>query len=316
MTRDALVTAFTTGNLFVVLTVLTESCKKLFARYDLAKEKTDTYVDVIIPISFNFPNTGKLLMLLFILFAGWFAGQHLSFGQYPTFVIAGLFSFFGGVDVAMPFMLDLIRLPSDLYQLYMVTGVINGRFATLLAAMNLVIFTLLATAALTGVMSLNKRKLTTYVVTTVVLTLTMIGGMRAYFNLAVQNTYTRDRVIANMQSMVFSVPHQVLNSVEEGVQVVDLNTPVIERIIQSNKLHVGFKPGNIPFSYLSEKGELIGLDVDMAQLLAKELNVDLVFVPVANDTMADQLLAGHVDLVMSGMAMTTSLLKEMRFSAP
>jgi ABC-type amino acid transport substrate-binding protein len=56
--------------------------------------------------------------------------------------------------------------------------------------------------------------------------------------------------------------------------------------------------------------------VDMAQLLAKELNVDLVFVPVANDTMADQLLAGHVDLVMSGMAMTTSLLKEMRFSAP
>ena len=316
LTRDALVTAFTTGNLFVVLTVLTENCKKLFASYDLAKEKTDTYVDVIIPISFNFPNTGKLLMLLFILFAGWFAGESLSFGQYPTFIIAGLFSFFGGVDVAMPFMLDLMRLPSDLYQLYVVTGVSTGRFATLLAAMNLLTFTLLSTAALTGIISLNKRRLIAYVTMTFLLTMAMIGGMRAYFNLTVQNKYTKDKVIANMQSMVFPVPRQVLNSVEEGVRVVDLDLTVLERITRSNKLHVGFKAGNVPFSYLSEKGELIGLDVDMAQLLAKELNVDLVFVPVAYDTMADQLLTGHVDLVMSGVAMTTNLIKEMTFSTP
>ena len=316
LTRDALVTAFTTGNLFIVLTVLTESCKKLFTRYDLNNEKTDTYVDVIIPISFNFPNTGKLLMLLFILFAGWFVGERLSFGQYPTFVFAGLFSFFGGVEVAMPFMLDLMRLPSDLYQLYVITAISTGRFATLLAAMNLVIFTVLATAALTGVMSLNKRKLTAYVTMTFLLTLAMIGGMRAYFNLVVQNTYTKDKVIANMQSMVFPVPRQVLNSVEEGVRVVDLDLTVLERITRSNKLHVGFKAGNVPFSYLSEKGELIGLDVDMAQLLAKELNVGLIFVPVAYDTMADQLLTGHVDLVMSGVAMTTNLIKEMTFSTP
>jgi Na+/H+-dicarboxylate symporter len=316
LTRDALVTAFTTGNLFIVLTVLTESCKQLFTRYDLAKEKTDTYVDVIIPISFNFPNTGKLLMLLFILFAGWFVGERLSIGQYPTFIIAGLFSFFGGVDVAMPFMLDLMRLPSDLYHLYVVTRVSTGRFATLLAAMNLLIFTLLSTAALTGVMSLNKRKLTAYVTMTVLLTLAMIGGMRTYFSLVVQNKYTKDRVIANMQSMVFPVPRQVLNSVEEGIRVVDLDLTVLERITRSNKLHVGFKAGNVPFSYFSEKGELIGLDVDMAQLLAKELNVDLVFVPVAYDTMADQLLTGHVDLVMSGVAMTTNLIKKMTFSTP
>ena len=54
LTRDALVTAFTTGNLFVVLTVLTENCKHLFEKYELKAEKTDTYVDVIVPISFTF----------------------------------------------------------------------------------------------------------------------------------------------------------------------------------------------------------------------------------------------------------------------
>jgi Na+/H+-dicarboxylate symporter len=94
LTRDSLVTAFTTGNLFIVLTVLTENCKQLFEKYDLKEEKTDSYVDVIVPISFNFPNTGKLLMLPFILFAAWFSGSTLSLMQYPTFVLAGLLSFF------------------------------------------------------------------------------------------------------------------------------------------------------------------------------------------------------------------------------
>jgi len=47
-------------------------------------------------------------MLLFILFAAWFSGTTFSLTQYPTFVLAGLLSFLGGVDIAMPFMLDLI----------------------------------------------------------------------------------------------------------------------------------------------------------------------------------------------------------------
>jgi Na+/H+-dicarboxylate symporter len=38
LTRDSLVTAFTTGNLFVVLTVLTENCKNLFEKYNLKHE--------------------------------------------------------------------------------------------------------------------------------------------------------------------------------------------------------------------------------------------------------------------------------------
>jgi len=316
MTRDALVTAFTTGNLFVVLTVLTEGCKQLFETYDLKKDKTDTYVDVIVPISFNFPNTGKLLMLLFILFAAWFSGSTFSLMQYPTFVFAGLLSFFGGVDVAMPFMLDLMRIPADLYQLYVVTGIINGRFATLLAAMNLVIFTLLATASLTGVMSINKKKLTNYVVISLLLTVGLIGGTRVYFSIAVKNVYTKDQVIANMQSHVFPVPRKVHKTTKEAFKPVDLNKPTLQRIRESGVLRVGYHPDNLPFTYFSEIGELIGLDIDMAQLLAREMKVKLEFIPFEVDTMVAQLQAGQFDLIMSGITVTTPRLEKMTFSAP
>jgi Na+/H+-dicarboxylate symporter/ABC-type amino acid transport substrate-binding protein len=316
MTRDALLTAFTTGNLFVVLTVLTEGCKQLFETYDLKKDKTDTYVDVIVPISFNFPNTGKLLMLLFILFAAWFSGSTFSLMQYPTFVFAGLLSFFGGVDVAMPFMLDLMRIPADLYQLYVVTGIINGRFATLLAAMNLVIFTLLATASLTGVMTVNKKKLTNYVVISLLLTVGLIGATRVYFSLAVKNVYTKDQVIANMQSHVFPVPREVHKTTKGAFKPVDLTKPALQRIRESGVLRVGYHPDNLPFTYFSEIGELIGLDIDMAQLLAREMKVKLEFIPIEFDTMIAQLNAGQFDLIMSGITVTTPRLEKLTFSAP
>jgi Na+/H+-dicarboxylate symporter len=300
LTRDALVTAFTTGNLFVVLTVLTESCKELFAKYDLKQEKTDNYVDVIIPISFNFPNTGKLLMLLFILFASWFSGSSLSLTQYPTFVFAGLLSFFGGVDVAMPFMLDLMKIPSDMYQLYVVTGVINGRFATLLATMNLVIFTLLATASVTGVMKISKKKLINYVVLTLALTIGVIGITRGYFSIAVKNVYERDHVIANMESSVLKMSREVYKSAEAAKRKVDLSKPVLQRIRETGVLRVGFHPDNMPFTYFSETGELIGFDVDMAQILAREMKVKLEFVPFDFKKMAAQLDAGLFDALYGG----------------
>ncbi len=72
----------------------------------------------VLPVSFNYPLPGKLLMLLFVLFAGWFTGSPIGIEQYAMFTMAGLFSFFGGIDIAIPFMLDLMRLPADMYQLY------------------------------------------------------------------------------------------------------------------------------------------------------------------------------------------------------
>lgn len=82
----------------------------------MADEDTESYVEVLVPASFNFPNIGKLLTLLFILFAGWYTGKSIGMEQYPTFASLGLFTLFEGVDLALPFLLDQMRIPSDLYQ--------------------------------------------------------------------------------------------------------------------------------------------------------------------------------------------------------
>jgi Na+/H+-dicarboxylate symporter len=54
--RDALVTCFATGNLFVVLSVLAERSKELLQRRaEPGTEAGDTLVDVVVPTSFTFP---------------------------------------------------------------------------------------------------------------------------------------------------------------------------------------------------------------------------------------------------------------------
>jgi ABC-type amino acid transport substrate-binding protein len=255
-------------------------------------------------------------MMLFILFAAWFSGNTLSMSQYPTFLVSGLLSFFGSVNVAIPFMLDLMKLPADLFQLYVVTGVLNGRFSTLLAAMNLVIFTLLSTAWLTGVISISKKKLITYVVVSLLLTGAVIGACRAYFHIAVRNEYEKDKVINNMQSLVYPMPRVIHKTTADVVKMLDLSKPALQRIRESGVLRVGYLPGNLPFTYFGETGELVGFDIDMAQLLAQELKVNLEFIPFQSETMVEQLDAGCFDLIMSGTVITTPRLEKMVFSDP
>jgi len=317
VSRDALVTAFTTGNLFVVLPVLTEGSKRLFAEYDLKKENTDAYVDVIIPVSFNFPNIGKLIMLFFIMFAGWFSGSEMPLGDYPSFIISGLLAFFGGVDVALPFMLDLMRIPSDMYQLYVVTGIVNGRTATLLAAMNLLVFTLLVVSSLTGYLKINWHKAIIAIVGSVAL---LIGSMflaRVYFAVAVDNAYEKDEVIANMhlieeraESVVFDVVPNVLTKDR------NLELPLLQRIQERGELRIAYLADRLPFVYINDQAQLVGLEAELAYELAKDLAVKAIFIPAERETYEQMLADNWVDLVIGAIPITAQHLRTINFTPP
>ncbi|MCP4631101.1 MAG: cation:dicarboxylase symporter family transporter [bacterium] len=163
-----------------------------------------------------------------------------------------LISFFGGGDVALPFMLDLMRLPSDMYQLYVVTGVINGRSSTLLAAMNLLVFTMLTTASLTDTMKINKQKVIMVALACLGLTVAVIPGSRLYFSAVVKNEYQKDAVVSGMQLLQDPAPYRLYHEVPENLPDTDLSkqTPM-ERIKKTETIRMGYDPNRIPFSYFN-----------------------------------------------------------------
>ena len=313
--RDALVTGFVTANLFIVLPILVVNSKRLFEQYKLQSEDAESYVEVLVPTSFNFPNIGKLLTLLFVLFAGWFTGSEIVLGDYPMFTMLGLFTLFGGVDLALPFLLDQMRIPSDMYQLYVVTGVVNSWFATLIAVMNLFAFTLVATCAATGGLRFNPKRLMRFVGLTVVVFISVIGFTRYGLSVVVSDTDKKLEYLVeiNLREPVPAVVHQ---QVPMDLVPADTSKPRLPQILERGVLRVGYKKDNLPFSYRNVKGELVGFDIDLAHMLARDLGVELEFIPWEYDTLLEQLNAGQFDIVAGGLWVTPERLTHVDFSEP
>src|SRR4051812_22568455 len=65
--RDSLITACIAGDLFIVLPGLMHASQTLLGRLHPGDEEPGRLTEVIVPASFNFPHTGKLLSLSFVL---------------------------------------------------------------------------------------------------------------------------------------------------------------------------------------------------------------------------------------------------------
>jgi Na+/H+-dicarboxylate symporter len=203
-TRDALITAFVAADLFIVLPILIQACKELLERHGLVDDRSRALPDVIVPTSFNFPHTGKLLSLSFILFAGWFADAALPISEYPRLALTGLLTFFGSLNVAVPFLLDLFHIPADTFQLFLATGVINSRFGSLLAAIHTVSVTLLGSAAIVGSLRFSMARITRYFCFTALLTALTIGGLRLVFNRASVGSFAGQELVYSMRPLMTS----------------------------------------------------------------------------------------------------------------
>jgi ABC-type amino acid transport substrate-binding protein len=218
--------------------------------------------------------------------------------------------------VALPFMLDLQHIPADMYQFYVVTGIVNGRTATLLAAMNLLVFTLLVVSSLTGFLKINWRRAIIATAGSVVL---LVGGMglaRVYFMTAVDNAYEKDEVLANMQ-LIEGPSEAVVYDVDPGLpQDPDLQIPLLQRIQNRGELRIGYLRDRIPFVYLNDQVKLVGLETELAYELAKDLGAKAVFIPVEPGTLEQHLADQKVDLVIGFFPVTPDLLRKLTLSPP
>jgi Na+/H+-dicarboxylate symporter len=310
--RDALTTGFVTGNLFITLPMLVENARKLFEDRRIKNEDTDNYVEVLVPTSFNFPNIGKLLTLLFVLFAGWFVGKSVALADYPGFAVLGLFTLFGGVDLALPFLLDQMQIPSDMYQLYVVTGVLNSWFATLLAVMNLFAFTLVAACAAIGAIRINWSRIFSFAVISVVIFAASILGTRWMLSEMVSKEDIKRRTLMNAEIKdTYKADIKEIGSKDSVTQESPLRS-----IIKRGKLRVGYHPENLPFSFVNDNGDLVGFDVELMHVLARELKVDVEFIEWTYETVFKDLDQGKFDIAIGGLIVNPERLAKANISNP
>jgi len=171
--RTPLVTAFATGSGLIVIPMLIEKCKDLITEAQIIErdrqEYADSLVEISIPTVYPFPGAGSVLGLSFILFAGWYIGSDVSVAAYSALIAVGIPSLFAGTLISMPFLLDLMQLPHDLFQVFVSIDVITARFATLVGAMGYASVGLIGTMAMLGKLRFHWLDLLKFIVSSILL---------------------------------------------------------------------------------------------------------------------------------------------------
>jgi Na+/H+-dicarboxylate symporter/ABC-type amino acid transport substrate-binding protein len=316
-TKDILITAFMTGDLFVVLPTLVERSKALLAEYGDPDGVQAPASDVIVPAFYNFPHAAKLLSLSFVQFAAWYSGTSLTVADYLRLLGAGVVSLFGSLNVAMPFLLDLARVPADTFQLFVATGVLNARFGTLAATMHMVVLALVGSYALRGQLRLSPARLTRALLLTAASTVGVVAVLAVTFRAIGVGHYEGNRVAREMGLLrAPAVPAVEMREVPDPLPSPPPGSSLLADVRKRGRIRVGYVDGQVPYSFVNARDELVGFDVEMAYTLASDLGVTLELAPVPREGLAGALEAGRYDLVMGGIFMTTRRVGQLDFSPP
>jgi ABC-type amino acid transport substrate-binding protein len=93
-------------------------------------------------------------------------------------------------------------------------------------------------------------------------------------------------------------------------------TPVLQRIVETGTLRIGMSGDQPPLNATSKSGDLIGLEVDLANFIADALEVEVQFVKRPFPELLSALKRGEVDIVMSGMTINAERSLDAVFVGP
>jgi len=226
--------------------------------------------------------------------------------EYPRLALTGLLTFFGSLTAAVPFLLDLFRIPADTFQLFLATGVVNSRFGALLAAVHTVAVALLGSAAIVGSLRFSPARVARYLVITIVLSAATVGGLRVLFNTVLKPTFAGEEMVYSMRPLMTQAEVRLVKQADLGDSVETPARSVVASIRKRGVLRVGVWADRLPFVFVNREQNLVGFDVEMAQLLARDLGVKVEFVEMEELAAMPRLLAtGRLDLAMAGIVVDT-----------
>ena len=228
-----MLTAFATGKTLVVLPMIAEGTARLLKESG-ESDPTQVKPETLVALGYPFPHLGKLIGLLFIPFAAWFAGSPMDWSDYPGVLGAGLVSMFGSALASIPFLLDLERLPADMFQMFLASGVICGRLGDLLGVVSLFAFSILTTCVLEHRLRFSVVKLAGQGFLAVSLVLVSIGVTRAVLTPLVRNLPSKEQVLLNMHTAVVPVLGQgVARTVSAGCLGIGPDSPATYQAARS-----------------------------------------------------------------------------------
>lgn len=316
ITRSTLITIFATGKIIVVFPQLIEDIKEIIRTDERASEKMQEEVDIIMPLAYPFPNLGTFMIFIFVPFAAWYSGEALTATDYPVFLSSTVLSSFVAPITGLPFTLDLLEIPMDTFQLFVVSTVLTDRIRVVLGAFHLIALTLLTLSASNGLLHFKKKKFTQSVFVILITTVLSIIGLRALLESNMKNIPTNLEIVNNFKIISPVQDYKVLKKASRNPTPKWRGESTLSRIKRRNRLRVGYYKDAVPFSYMNEDSTLVGYGIDLAHQLAADLNVSIEFVPIEPGKLISNLNNDYFDIMVSDIFLSSKYAEQIELSKP
>jgi len=294
--KEPMLIAFATGSFFAVIPIIVEKVKALFDETTKKHRYADFIPEIIVPITFSLPVGGKLLCLLFALFATWASGSHIAASDYFVLFSQGLPQLFGTRLVAMPGLLDLLNAPASMIDTFVLAdNLMMTRLGTVFSVAFAVCFPIAIMARIDRKLESRWRPIATYSIFIPLLLLLVILSLSLSFEKidyqysGYQKFIQRDLLLERESQTLSEVPADF--SVRWGK-----SSSALERIKREKVIRVGYYRDDLPFSFFNQNGELVGLDIELLNLLASDLGVAIEYVKIYHSQAAELLKKGYIDI--------------------
>jgi Na+/H+-dicarboxylate symporter len=313
--REAMVTAFATGSFFVVIPVIVEKTKALIVEMNASNKDIENVPGIIVPITFSLPVGGKLLALLFTLFAAWFSGAHISFSDYVTLIVVGVPQLFGTSIIAVPNLLEIFNVSGSMFDFFLVAeNIIVGRIAALLSVIFAICLPLLIATSMGKKFTFKWRQFGRNAVIIPLVCISAFVVLKYTFQ-AISHQYEGYSKFINRDFLYGDIPTTYLEKPSDSSADIQSFSGVLNRVKQRGFLRVGYFRDDLPYSFHNSDGKLVGFDIEIMNQLAGDLGTGIEFVKIFRKEAAPLLASGYLDIT-SGIPVIPDNIKEFSLSFP
>ena len=316
ITRSTLITIFATGKIIVVFPQLIENIKEIIDTEEGGSDEAKSEIDIIMPLAYPFPNLGTFIIFIFVPFAAWYSGHALTFSDYPLFLSATFLSSFVAPISGLPFSLDVLNIPQETFNLFVVSTVLTDRIRVVLGAFHLITLTLLSISASQGFLKFKKAKFTQGLIVVSITFAVSIFGMNRLLTENMKNIPTNSEIVNHFKIISPMQDYVIIDKVSRNPNWRRRNESTLHRIKRRGIIRIGFYESAMPFTFYNTDSVLVGMGIDLAHQLASDLKVSIEFVPIRRGELVGGIKKDYYDIVMSDIFISNKYAEILELSKP
>lgn len=288
--------AFATGNIFLALPMIYDLMYKFDETNKESEEQTSmgiherNYIDIIVPLAWIVPASYKFLVIFFVIFEYWYYDRALNYFEQLFYYIAFIPCLFGSNSVIVPLILQIAELSKNDFNFFMLASNFIVYFNNANGAIFIVVVTIICYLSIKGKATIRWGKMILILVASFLVFIAALLGLRSIMKNVIAGNKQIQEELSHMNIAPYNTEYY--DKIDETYSTIDKyhhiellypGEPLLDKIVRTGIMQVGYAPNLIPFSFFNFKGDLVGYDIDYVYDIAEMLHCNKIeFYPIHN----------------------------------